>query len=90
MISEKCLLPHHIYIHDDLKGGGIAIFDKEGNFIKRISNGKDPGELVRLYDIDFDENNNELVRISILICCFLLLPVSIFANSDCPLLFSIS
>ena len=51
----------HIYIHDDFKGGGIAIFDKEGNFIKRISNGRGPGELVRLYDIDFDKKNNELV-----------------------------
>ena len=55
------ITPSHIYIHDDFKGGGIVIFDKEGNFIKRISNGRGPGELVRLYDIDFDEKNKELV-----------------------------
>ena len=55
------ITPSHIYVHDDFKGGGIVIFDKEGNFIKRISNGRGPGELVRLYDIDFDEKNNELV-----------------------------
>ena len=55
------ITPSHIYIHDDFKGGGIVIFDKEGNFIKRISNGRGPGELIRLYDIDFEEKNNELV-----------------------------
>ena len=55
------ITPSHIYIHDDFKGGGIVIFDKEGDFIKRISNGRGPGELVRLYDIDFDEKNNQLV-----------------------------
>ena len=55
------ITPSHIYIHDDFKGGGIVVFDNEGNFIKRISNGRGPGELVRLYDIDFDEKNNELV-----------------------------
>ena len=55
------ITPSHIYIHDDFKGGGIVVFDNEGNFIKRISNGRGPGELIRLYDIDFDEKNNELV-----------------------------
>ena len=51
----------NIYIHDRYKGGGIVIFDREGKFIERISNGQGPGELLRLYDIDFDYENNELV-----------------------------
>ena len=54
-IYKVIVTKSNIYIHDRLKGGGIAIFDNNGNFIKRISNGRGPGELVRLYDIDFDE-----------------------------------
>lgn len=50
-----------IYVHDKFKGGGLVIFDRSGNFIKRIPNGRGPGELNRLYDIAFDEENNELV-----------------------------
>jgi hypothetical protein len=46
---------------DGFKGRGIIIFNKEGKFIKRISNGQGPGELIRLYDIAFDSENNELV-----------------------------
>jgi hypothetical protein len=51
----------NIYIKDGFKGGGIVIFDRNGKFMKRISNGPGPGELVRLYDIAFDKENNELV-----------------------------
>lgn len=51
----------HIYIYDRYKGGGIAIFDHEGKFIRRIPNGQGPGELSRLYDIDFDRENNQLI-----------------------------
>lgn len=51
----------HIYIRDDFKGGSIAIFDCQGKFIKRIPQGDGPGELRRLYDIDFDKTNHELV-----------------------------
>lgn len=50
-----------IYVHDKFKDGGLVIFDRSGNFIKRIPNGRGPGELNRLYDIAFDEDNNELV-----------------------------
>lgn len=50
-----------IYVHDKFKDGGLVIFDRSGNFIKRIPNGRGPGELNRLYDIAFDEENNELV-----------------------------
>lgn len=51
----------NIYVHDTYKGGGVIIFDNEGKFIKRLSNGRGPGEIMRLYDIDFDKHKNELV-----------------------------
>ncbi|WP_172918609.1 6-bladed beta-propeller [Capnocytophaga canis] len=51
----------HIYIMDNFKDGGILIFNKNGKFIKRFSHGQGPGELSRLYDIDYDFKNNELV-----------------------------
>ena len=51
----------YIYIYDKLKGGGLAVFDKEGKFVRRIPNGQGPGELIRLYDIAYDWENNELV-----------------------------
>lgn len=51
----------YIYIMDNFKDGGIIIFDRNGKFIKRFSHGQGPGELSRLYDIDYDFKNNELV-----------------------------
>lgn len=51
----------HIYIYDKFKGGGIVVFDINGKYIKRIANGQAPGELYRLYDIDFDKSKSELV-----------------------------
>ncbi|GGF45409.1 6-bladed beta-propeller [Echinicola rosea] len=51
----------HIYIYDRFKGGGLVVFDNEGRFIRRVPNGQGPGELSRLYDIDFDEENDQLI-----------------------------
>ncbi|MFK8284986.1 6-bladed beta-propeller [Capnocytophaga canis] len=51
----------YIYIMDNFKDGGILIFDRNGKFIKRFSHGQGPGELSRLYDIDYDFKNDELV-----------------------------
>lgn len=51
----------NIYIHDDFMDGGIVIFDSKGKFVKRISHGRGPGEINRLYDIDFDKSKNELI-----------------------------
>ncbi|GGF45403.1 hypothetical protein GCM10011339_37350 [Echinicola rosea] len=51
----------NIYVYDRYKGGGIVIFDQKGKFVKRIPNGQGPGELSRLYDIDFDEENDQLI-----------------------------
>lgn len=51
----------NIYIHDRLKGGGVAIFDQNGRFIKRLSHGQGPGEIYRLYDVSYDSEKRELV-----------------------------
>lgn len=51
----------YIYIQDLFKGGGIIIFDKNGKFIRRIPNGKGPGEIFRLQNIAIDEENNKLI-----------------------------
>ncbi|WP_147679230.1 6-bladed beta-propeller [Algibacter pacificus] len=56
IVTDSC-----IYIYDDYKAGGVVIFNKKGKFIKRIDNGKGPGELFRLYDIDFDNTNDQLI-----------------------------
>lgn len=49
------------YIFDDFKGGGIAIFDNEGKFIRRIPHGEGPGELVNVHDIAYDGRNEQLI-----------------------------
>jgi hypothetical protein len=60
-IMKIVVTDSNIYIMDSLKGGGLVIFDREGKFIKRISNGSGPGELIRLFDIAYDFENNELI-----------------------------
>ena len=68
--TNKSLLDHiqkiittdeYIYIMDRYKEGSIIIFTKDGKFVKRLSHGQGPGDLQRLYDIDYDFQNNELV-----------------------------
>ena len=51
----------YFYIHDNFKGGGLVIFDKKGKFVKRIKNGRGPGELRKLTDICYDEKSQKLV-----------------------------
>lgn len=60
-IRKVIVTDFNIFIHDDYKGGGIVIFNKEGKFIKRIPNGKGPGELYKLYDISYNETTKQLV-----------------------------
>jgi hypothetical protein len=50
-----------IYIVDSYQGRGIAIFDIEGNFLRRINHGQGPEEIVKLNNIAFDEIAHELV-----------------------------
>ena len=61
-IKDIIVTDLHIYIHDEYKGDGIVIFDKQGNFIKRIEKGQGPGELLpSLKKMVFDIENNELI-----------------------------
>lgn len=60
-IYKVIVTDSHIYIHDKFKGGGLIVFNTEGKFVLRIPNGKGPGELNRLHDIDFDNDNKELI-----------------------------
>ncbi|MFV0266803.1 MAG: 6-bladed beta-propeller [Draconibacterium sp.] len=60
-IRKVLLTDTHIYVHDNFLGGGIVVFDSQGKFVKRITAGKGPGELFRLFDIDFDKENDELI-----------------------------
>lgn len=54
-ISKIMLSTNGNYIiGDDVQGKGIIIFDKNGKFIKRISNGNGSGELRYYTDFDFD------------------------------------
>lgn len=50
-----------IYIMDDFRGRSIIIFDKNGKFVRRFTHGQGPGELSRVYDMDYDFKNEELV-----------------------------
>ena len=60
-IRKVVTTSEHIYIMDDLDEWGIAIFTRQGQFVKRIPNGKKPEQLYRLYDIDFNTQTNELI-----------------------------
>lgn len=60
-INKVLVTASYIYVYDRYKDGGLVVFDGEGKFIRRIPNGQGPGELSRLYDIDFDEGNNQLI-----------------------------
>lgn len=51
----------NIYVYDDFKGGGIVIFDRKGKFIKRISNGRGPGEISGIYNVSYDEIKKEIL-----------------------------
>lgn len=60
-IIKILITDSHIYVMDGLQGGGLVVFSSEGKFVRRISNGSGPGELVRLYDIAYDFENDELI-----------------------------
>lgn len=60
-IQRILITEGRIIIQDSYKGGGVIIFNRDGQFIQRIPNGKGPGELHRLYDITIDNQNKELI-----------------------------
>lgn len=61
VIYKIIVTDSNIYIHDRLKGGGVAIFDRNGGFIKRMSHGQGPGKIYRLYDVSYDSEKRQLV-----------------------------
>ena len=60
-ILKIIITDNYIYIFDRFKRGGIIIFTAEGKFVKRFSHGQGPGELQRLYDIDYNFDTKELI-----------------------------
>ena len=72
---------------DRFKGGGIIIFDHKGNFLKRISSGQGPGELNRLYDIDYNEEDSTLIAYQHSSFLFFLRRVNLFGTKNYHLAF---
>lgn len=60
VINKIIITPSNIIIYDNYQQDGAIIFDKEGHYIKRIARGNGPGEINRLWDIDYDYENNEI------------------------------
>ncbi|MBP5365634.1 MAG: 6-bladed beta-propeller [Bacteroidales bacterium] len=59
---RKCVVSDDfIYILDNYKGGGVAVFDVSGKFVRRIPTGNGPGELAGPNNIAFDSSKNELL-----------------------------
>lgn len=59
-IEEVVSSSEFIYIRDSYNGGGVAIFDVDGKFIKRLPNGPAPSEIGRAGSIFFDNISNLL------------------------------
>lgn len=60
-ISKIVIGDSYIYIMDNYMDRGISVFDKNGKFIRRLPRGKGHGELFRLYDMDYDYENRQLI-----------------------------
>ena len=60
-IYKILITDSNIYVYDKYKGGGVAIFNKNGEFVRRITHGQGPGEVFRLLDIAYDMDQNELI-----------------------------
>ena len=62
-IAKIIVTEDRIFIRDLYMGGGVAIFDNTGKFIKRLVNGNGPGEVQIIQDLNYDKFTNELVII---------------------------
>lgn len=60
-VTKVIVSDSNVFIMDRLNDYGIIIFTRDGRFVKRISNGRGPGELSRLYDIAYDQEREELI-----------------------------
>lgn len=61
VIYKIIVTDSNIYVYDRLKGGGIVIFNNNGDFIKRMPYGQGPGEINRLDDVAYDYEKGELI-----------------------------
>lgn len=60
-VKDILVTDSNIYICDSYQGGSILIFDNYGHFIKRLKKGQGPDEILKLKNIAFDKENNELI-----------------------------
>lgn len=57
-IYQVELAGNYIYIRDDYDGGNVAIFDKNGKFIKRLPHGSGPQEVDNAFAMYFDSESS--------------------------------
>jgi hypothetical protein len=60
-INQVIIGDNFIYIRDNYESGGVAIFKKDGSFLKRLSHGGGPGEINRAMRISYDKYNKKLL-----------------------------
>ncbi len=60
-VKNIILGDQYIYILDNYGSGGVAIFYRDGRFLKRLSHGDGPGEIERATSIAFDKYNQRLL-----------------------------
>ena len=56
-VDEVVASSSYIYIRDAYRGGGVAIFDREGRFVRRLANGEAPFEIGKAGSIFYDNNS---------------------------------
>lgn len=62
---RSCVASNGFYCFcSDLAYSGLFIFNKEGHFVRAINKGRGPGELMELYDVSYDAENDEIVALS--------------------------
>jgi hypothetical protein len=60
-IKNIILSDSNIFILDTAENGSVLIFDNQGNFVKRITQGQGPEEVIDPKWIEFDRARNELI-----------------------------
>ena len=60
-IEDILITESNVYISDTYKGGSLLIFDKNGNFLKRITRGQGPEEVLDFKSFAYDKVKQELI-----------------------------
>lgn len=60
-IYQTIVTDSRIFIYDDYQRTGVAVFDNNGKFVKRIVHGNGPGEINFVRSIQYDKYNKELI-----------------------------